>query len=340
MTKYKRKKLKIYHRIRTTYEAKRRTPAWKESKRMNKKGSKHKILQQKKKFFDLVAPQNFSLLNNTDEMLLYFSKARRMLKDGFNVNFNINDIEELTSDGISMLIAAINDSHFYGKSICSGNAPRNPILKNMFIKSWFYRYVNSKYKNESSDNDFIYRHQHVNWRVRVQWESAKYACIKWTKHTFWHEWPCPFLFNIIAECMWNTNNHANVWKWEKCSWWLLAHPQEDSKNTCYTFLDMWVWIFDSLVVRWFKNKWKLLDNSLLVWDLLSWIIWSRLDKDNKVRGKWIPRMVRYSKLDTLNKFYIITNNMKINLQTGIWQKLKSNFKWTLLHWEIQPKIIT
>lgn len=98
MTKYKRRKLKIYHRIRTSYEAKRRTPRWKETKKMNKREFEHTVIQRRKRFVNLEAPKNFSLINNTDEMLLYFAKARSTLKAGLNVNFNINDIEELTSD--------------------------------------------------------------------------------------------------------------------------------------------------------------------------------------------------------------------------------------------------
>lgn len=268
-------------------------------------------------------------------MLGYFARARKELKNGSNVNFNINDIEELTSDGIAMLIAAINDRNFYYKSICSGNAPHNPNLRDKFMRSGFYRHVNSKYKNDSPENDFIHRHQHDGSK-RVDWPRARMACIKWTKHTFGHEKPCDFLYNIITECMGNTNNHANLGKWEKCSWWLWDYPEENSKITSYTFLDLWVWIFDSIVVGRYKKIQQLFSNSLLIDDLLSGKIWSRLEKDNSMRGRGIPIMANYAKIDTLRRFYIVSNDMKIDLCKGTAERLQYNFKWTLLYWEIQP----
>ncbi len=337
MTKYKREKLKIRHRIRTSYENKRRTSAWKERKKYNNNKWKDKILQQKKPFVDIVAPKKFSFIDNTNEMLAFFSRARKELKNGSNVNFNINNIEELTSDGIAILVAAINDPHFYYKSVCRWNAPLSPKLREMFEESWFYRHVNSRHSKDSSEHDFIHRHQH-DWSKRVDWPRARLATLKWTKHTFDSEEPCDFLYNIITECMWNTNNHANLGKWEKCSWWLLDHPEEDSKITSYTFLDLWVGIFDSIAVSNYKKFLQLISNTLLVEPLLSWDIWSRVEKNRGMRWRWIPLMSKYAKIDTLKRFYIVSNDMKIDLRTGDAEKLKFNFKWTLLYWEIQPPL--
>ncbi len=332
------RKIKRYHWIRARYEAKRRTFEWKLRKRFKKQqlqGDKmHQQRQKNVKFINHSWPPVFSFIENTNEMLSYFMDARKILKKWLNVNFNIDNIERLTSDAIVLLVAAINDKNFYYDSICSWDAPKNLVLKNMFLNSGFYRYVNSSYSFESETQNFLVRHQH-NWHIHVKGEYAKEMCKIGTKHSFGNEKPYDYVYNIIVECMANTNNHANLGKSEKCSWWLLAYPQKDSDITCYTFLDLGVGIFDSLIVKWYKKFWWLFDNHAVARDLLSWKIWSRMTEDWKIRWKWIPQIIKYAKIDTFKKFNIISNNIKLDLKTGSIEKLEGNFKWTLVYWELQ-----
>ena len=73
---------------------------------------------------------------------------------------------------------------------------------------------------------------------------------------------------------------------------------------------------------------RIVDNSSLVSDLLSGKVQSRIEIDNEIRGKGIPQIVEYSKLDCFEKFLLITNDVKIDLKENKWEKLNTGLAGT------------
>jgi len=135
------------------------------------------------------------------------------------------------------------------------------------------------------------------------------------------------------------NKYVNLKSKEKCNCWLYVYNDPITNNTSYSFLDLGVGIFDSVVVKGYVKQ--LLKGTLaykninIVDELITGKIQSRVDEDNEIRGKGIPQIVEYSKTKTFKEFYIITNDVKINLKTSDREQLDYNFSGTFLYWEIQ-----
>lgn len=325
--------------IRMRYQEKRHTINWK-SRKKNKKiqdriESDSKQKQIFKPFTEHRAPPKFSLINNTNEVLKYFIDAEKLFRKKYKLNLNIDDVEELTPDAISLLVASVNDKDFHHNSGYKGDAPKKPELKKIFKESGFYNFVRSRGFKKASDGNLL----HKEMNTKVMPVLAMKAALTGIRHTFGNERPYEPLYNILIECMSNTNNHASLKGKEKCNWWLYVCNDPETGNTSYSFLDLGVGIFDSVVVQgYIKNFFKgtmVYKNIRLVDDLLAGKIQSRIDEDNEIRGKGIPQIVEYSQKETFKEFYIITNDVKINLKTSGREQLKYNFSGTFLYWEIK-----
>lgn len=328
-----------YLRAKARYSAKRHTEKWKRRKR------NHKILihttkvrkskQIKKVPIPLIAPKNFSLIDNTNEVLAYFSESERVLKSKENIILDVSDVDILTPDTLLLMIASINDKDFIHGSIVSGNAPKKPDLLKLFTESGFYDHVKTSGRFAISKENLL--HKEVNKKVVSQ--VAKEASLTGIRHVFGNEKPFEQLYEILVECMSNTNNHADLHTRGKCNWWLYAYNIPNEKITSYSFLDLGVGIFESAVVKnYIKNLAKgtfLYRNINLVNDLLSGKLQSRTEEDNEIRGKGIPQIVEHSKSNHFKKFYIIANDVLIDLKTGGREQLKHRLNGTFLYWELQ-----
>jgi len=339
MTKRRRHKI-IYFLIRARYEAKRRTQNW---RRRKKKGiiKRHDKItstqrQEKKPYIEHIAPERFSFIHNTNVVLKYFIEAEKLFRRKEKINFNINDIQELTPDAIALLVASVNDKDFHHNSGYIGGAPVKPELKKLFEESGFYKFVGTSGFHEVGDGNLLHKEKHT----KVMPLLAKNAALAGIRHTFGNENPYEPLYNILIECMSNTNNHAtNPKNAEKCKWWLYVYNEPDTKNTSYSFLDLGVGIFDSIIVKNYitkaVKKLGLYKNINFVDDLLSGQIQSRIEEDREIRGKGIPQIVEYSKRSTFKEFYIITNDVKIDIKTSKKEQLDDSFRGTFIYWKIQ-----
>ena len=96
-----------------------------------------------KPYIDLQAPINFSLIENTNEVIEYINNGRDLLHKKEKINLNIENVDKLTSDAIALLAACANDTNFTKGGRLKGNAPSNPQLKKLFFESGFYRFVST-----------------------------------------------------------------------------------------------------------------------------------------------------------------------------------------------------
>lgn len=339
-TYYRNKKIKKRILAQIRYSDKRRTKRWKNRKKAKRSGIKiqnqKKREQAKKRPIDLPAPISFSLTENTNEVLEYFTFAERNLKNKENIILNISNVDILTPDTVALMVANINDPDFHHESRIEGNAPKKPDLLKLFTESGFYDHVNTKGAFFRGKESLL--HKEVNRKVVS--EVAKAASLTGIRHVFGNETPFEPLYEILVECMSNTHNHADLNNRGKCNWWLYVYSKPNEKITSYSFLDLGVGIFESAVVQnHLKNFFKgttLYPNINLVEDLLSGKIQSRVDDiDQEIRGKGIPQIVEHSALRQFKSFYIITNDVKIDLKTRGKEQLKYKLNGTFLYWELQ-----
>ncbi len=116
------------------------------------------------------------------------------------------------------------------------------------------------------------------------------------------------------------------------------YNEPEKAITSYSFLDLGVGIFESVVVKNYLKRIRgtiLYPNINLVDDLLKGKIPSRMEEDKEIRGKGIPQIVRHSQSDHFKSFYIIANDVKIDLKNQSKEQLNFNLNGTFLYWELQ-----
>ncbi len=303
-------------------ERKRRLEKWKSGSPFTK------ALPHNYEITNLAAPDNFSLLENTDEVLAYIRKGRYFLKQRNPIRFDISEISNLTPEVIPLLISHLNDPSFGNSMPIHGNAPNNEKFKKIFTESGFYKHVRSKTKFETSKNNIMHRESNFKVMPDIAGDSVELIL----NNGNYDDSSIEPIYNIFIELMSNTHHHANLKSYGSSKWWLYVFVDNENKKTSISFLDLGVGIFKSVVVKNYLKKigrdLKLVDNSTLVKDLLNGKIQSRIEIDNEIRGKGIPQIVEYSKYDCFDSFYLITNDMKIDMKNGTWKKLKENLKGT------------
>jgi hypothetical protein len=284
------------------------------------------------KIVPILAPYDFSLINNTEATIKYFNLAHEELAKNNGILFDISHIETLTTDAIAVQIAKIKEDKFHLNNRIIGNEPKDEELKKLFTQSGFYDYVETKQAKPKNDKTLLI-HQITNNRVEP--DIAKNACLKGLIHTFGNEEIFEPLYDILIEIMQNTNNHAGSTR-GVYDWWLHVYNHPNSKKTSYTFLDLGIGIFESLPVKSFKRDVLefigLQSNLDLVPRLFAGEIKSRTARPE--RGKGIPQVYECSQDKVFEKFILISNDIYADLKTNENKLIKNQFDGTLFYWEI------
>jgi hypothetical protein len=329
-----------YIRIRQRYQLKRsgiRYHTLRRKRIFNWQRGETYFLSNKRPSYDTInlpAPDNFSFINNTDELLKYIRIGRQILKNGQSIRFDISDINRLTSDSIPLLLShAANPK--YSRSIpIHGNAPKIEMFNKIFTESGLYKYVKSEKKFETNELNIM--HNESNHKVKPELAGSAVELIL-SVGNFAESYIEP-IYNIFIELMSNTHSHANLKIQGASKWWMFVYTDKVAKTIEISFVDLGVGIFKSLIVRSFIQKIglkvKLINNSILVRDLLSGKIQSRIDYDNEIRGKGIPQILEYAKFDCFNKFYLITNDIKIDLKSHKFNKLNESLNGTFYYLQL------
>src|SRR5260370_4592516 len=98
----------------------------------------------------LIAPENFSFINNTEVLIRFFNDMGKLFKKGRDVFMDFSGINQLTPDALSVLVSKIKDDDFNNGMGCFGNEPEEKELKEQFVRSGFYSVVVSQKKSRES----------------------------------------------------------------------------------------------------------------------------------------------------------------------------------------------
>lgn len=293
-------------------------------------------------FLNIKAPENFSFIDNTEEVLAYFKVAGKALSERNQVQFDLKDITNLTPDAIALLIAKVKDKNFTRGINVGGENPEKKELKQIFHESGFLEHVNSSYKPPKNEKNLL---MHQVTHKKVHPDIAKQVGVLSVGHTFKNTTKFQPIFKIMIECMANTDNHASLKTEGIYDWWLFTYCNPEKNITSFTFLDLGIGIFNSNPVSSYKEKLlttlenisdlSLKDNVKLVPKLFSGEIYTSRTKDKK-RGQGLPSIKECSENKHIKNFTIIANNVKISLPSLQTVKLENKFNGTFLYWELHP----
>lgn len=287
----------------------------------------------KKKFKTITFPENFSLINNHNEILDYFNKVRTAIDNKHQVTLDLSLAQQMTPDAIAFLLSSISDKSFNRGMEIRGTSPNNPKLARMLWESGFFEHVQSKAPKIVKDKKNMLLHNLSEKKVEPL--VAKNATDISTLFTFEQIIKFKPIYEILIECMANTHNHANINKRGYYDWWIFVYNDIDKKITSFAFIDLGVGIFGSLAVKEYKKVFfvkVIKENYELVEDLLNGKISSRTKLLE--RGKGFPLINKHSKNQYIKNFRIMSNDVYADLDKKEYLKMDYNFKGTLLYWEL------
>lgn len=295
-------------------------------------------------FYTIEVPRNFSLLENTEEVLGVFKRAAFLLSKRMQIEFNLEDVENITPDAIALLIAKIKDESFTRGLTVKGNKPKKKEPKQLFDDSGFLEHVRSAYVPPKNEKNLLL-HQVSHKKVHPL--IARQVCELAVRHSFGDDIKFAPIYKIMIECMANTDNHANVKSEGVHNWWIFTYCNPVNNVTSFTFLDLGVGIYNSNPVNRFRSQFLTAtenltnvnltskDNLQLVPSLFSGDIYTSRTKDKK-RGQGLPSIKELSSHENIKNFIIIANNVKTRLPQVQSEILKNKFNGTLLYWELHP----
>lgn len=168
------------------------------------------------------APENFSLVENTEEMLDFFKNLETAVKHKDNPFINISNIKNISEDAILYLLSRLNHfKHTIRRYNVEGNYPDDPGCKKIFVDSGFPNYVNTKVEPRPAKEWFPIREG-----MKIDQELIPEILNFITRSISLETQERGRFYGAILECMQNATQHA--YTTVKGKWWLIALPTRDN----------------------------------------------------------------------------------------------------------------
>jgi hypothetical protein len=284
------------------------------------------------KTYSLPLPKNFSFIENPDEVLAFFHNLKRYLKDQIPVTLDFQNVEKITPDVITLLLAKISNPRFLNNTRVYGNRPLNPDLDTLLFESGFYKIVGIDKTKPTNGMLDTMKSKIVDPQVAL--EARKLTSEK----TFNCDKRLHPLYRTLIECMANTKKHASGKQTGiKETWWLAVYNDPATKITSFSFCDTGVGIFKSTKMQTF-TKFALAIGLKKNSDILMKILEGRVESSTGLhyRGKGLPKIYSDYKNKALSRLFIVANDVFADFDSGTFIELKNPLNGTFLYWEILP----
>jgi len=301
-----------------------------------KKISRYQDQRKKRKKITIKAPSNFSIVNNTNEMLSFFNDYYHYVREDKRIFFDMSEVSEMTEDAILYMLSRFNYSEkFLGHQYVSGNVPSNLKCQELLMESGFYDHVYYR-GNKKAPSGKIFS---IKTKQLVYGETAK-EVIEFAKNYLNKNNGNQLkgIYPILIECMANTRNHAYDRLTNPIArWWLVAMYNEKDISVHFTFLDNGFGIPRTIRKKPLEKLagiFRGLKDTELISSALEGEF--RTKTGFKWRGKGLPKIRSYVINGAIKNMQIISNNgyvfcEKDDMQT---QELENRFYGTLLSWDI------
>lgn len=283
----------------------------------------------------VLAPENFSIINNPDELSDFFDGIKYYIKNHekskIKIYFDLSKIKEVTIDAIMYLLAMIKNLQTVGltKHRFSGNLPKDKNALEKFKESGFLDFVSSQVKSVNANANKITIRTGQSNDSKVLKEICDFVieksnCTK--KDT-------KFLYPLMAEMMYNTYEHAYSNKsYTIKNWYIYVECEKNLIKT--TFLDTGLGIPNTLRKRFGETLFGKLESKLLASALNGEF---RSKTKLAYRNNGLPTIKDYAiKKEILNlhllsnkAFCFIDENGQIQSK-----EMKNKVMGTIFYWEL------
>jgi hypothetical protein len=283
------------------------------------------------------APEDFSFIDNTEELLQFFDKVERAMRRGRIPRLDMQSIRTIGPDASLVLTLVLRDLVARYRTEVRGVRPLDSGIEAVLSQSGFYEHVRVGVKAPPGP-----LHGRIVKRGSYHVEPVLASgLIKMaTRDLFGTELRRPGTYRALIECMLNTVQHAaGSESAPKVDWWasVFCRGPEGAlpARAQFGFVDNGVGIFSSVKLRSLQRLRRVLglpDNPELLREIMEGKIGSRTGLS--YRGKGLPTLYRLSKAGILEDLIIITNNVRARVGEGRFERLSHSFGGTFYYWQM------
>lgn len=291
--------------------------------------------KRKRQRIKISAPESFSIIDNSEETLEFFSQMLKNKDKSIEIFVDISKIRNLTIEALMYLLAIIYNLKGVHSFSVSGNIPQNIYIKKKFEQSGFLLYVHSNYLSYSglsktSDS--------------VQIQSGKKTDVSFaaqltdfiSRHSGIDRKYLRFFYIMIIELMSNTSKHAYEEQNESLFqplWYCYADYLDREEKICLSFLDLGLGIPVTVRRKWYERLLPKTDCEYIV---------SALNGENRSetgmpnRGKGLPQIAEYCHSGYIHAMRIISESADVGVlkDTMVQRRISLPFNGTLFYWEL------
>lgn len=288
---------------------------------------------------EVVPPNNFSIINNVEEMLGFFATIIELTRCKHKIILDISGIQQMTSDALVYMLSLFEYcQEKYGFLNISGNFPKEETCHNLLIESGFFKYVKSSIPRKSSSGNILA----IESESTVQSKIAQKVVMFTRNHLKQNKSiKSRRTYEILIECMSNTIDHAYKQNSLVPKWYLIALNKPGTGKVSFTFLDGGQGIPSTINIKHQERVKQLISkfvytvpsikDNALIYSALKGEFRTRTNEG--YRGKGLPKIYQCVENKEIDNLVIISNRGYINCSTDEQRGLFSTFHGTLFSWD-------
>lgn len=317
-----------------------------------KKGyaNKSKIPNSLFKKSKFIAPENFSLTNNTNEVSLFLNNIIEYMTstakefDFFYLEYDLHAVRKVSIDALMYMLALSNFKPLKAVYKFKMILPIDEEIRSFIFSTGMNEYVinGDVYSCEKNRNFHA-----LKWGDKVDTQIAQSICNFVNEILGTNLIYSKFIYSTLIEMMLNTENHAYLHKaWiYRPQWYVFVENTND--NIKFTFLDVGAGIPDTMINRIYKividenfeNFFELkhTQSKLLMQALKEGNFVSRTKQKN--RGKGLPQIYSQYLDGKTSNFNVLSGKGFVRFDDSHREdpnliELENKFNGTLFYWEI------
>lgn len=289
------------------------------------------------------APENFSFIENSIEVVEFIAKLKNHFDEKKKVFVVLKNVKIISYDAIVVLLSIM--VRFKANKIdFNGDFPENQDAKRILKESKFLEYLFKTFRDEEryhlGQQSSIHTHAYKDVDSELGNELIKNA-----SKTIWgEERRCQGVQRTLIELMLNTNNHADDSKKGEKHWWLSVHHDITSQKVSFAFIDFGVGVFTSLnnkrqgskffgILNKLREKITIGSNAELLKLIMDGTL-HRTATGKPYHGKGLPGINKVLERNQISNLNIITNDVHANVDNNDFKVIPKSFSGTFVYWEL------
>lgn len=285
-----------------------------------------------------VAESNLSIVQKPVETINFFAKIRNSIGSGMPTYIDVSNVTMISIDALLYLLAIIDEMKFKSIPIyIQGNLPKDPVAKEIFVKSGFLKYVKSNSPSISSSDDCVQIYDGNDTDPQIAKKLCLFAMDKLNIDRNYTKG----LFVIVMEIVSNTKHHAYSASASLPKWYAYAWYNKNRNEISFAIMDTGLGIPNTIRKNWAEKVSELLRKLPLMKSQDSTLLRSVLNGDfrtqtkEKYRGKGIPEIQSYSTKKYITDLTIVSNTGYVSIDNNKEIEFTTPLCGTLFSWRMK-----